>query len=86
MLIGLIITADYVYKIFEELMCLKSIGKIVLSSLLILIIAFFMDFEGFSLIVEYLFLFGIYFGLLYLMREVTEEDFRLVLGVLRLRR
>lgn len=84
--IGLIIAAFYVYKIFEELVYVKSIVKIVLSSLLILIITFFMDFNGLLLIAEYLFLFGIYFGLLYLMREFTKEDSKLFLSILSSKR
>ena len=82
-LIGISFTSFFVYRIFGAFMKPKSTIKIIGASSLVFIISWFIKFDGFFLIGEYITLFGIYFGLLFLIKEIKKEDIDLVLGILK---
>lgn len=77
-LLGVIATSTWIYKKFGAIIRMRSFLKIVLCSLLVYAIALSINLNKFLLPLEYLALFGIYFILLFLMRGITKEDFRIL--------
>ena len=73
-LIGMIGMSAYVYKKFKALIEIASLIKILIASIIVAAITFFIAPQGILLIIEYLALFGLYLLLLWLMQEINKED------------
>ena len=76
--IGLVIAASYVFKRFGTLMSPISFIKISGASLIIYFIAISYSFSGVLLVANYIFLFLVYLGLLWISRELNKEDIEVV--------
>jgi len=76
--IGLIIAASYVFKRFGTLMSPISFVRISGASLIIYFVAISYSFSGVLLVANYIFLFSIYLGLLWVSREINKEDIEVV--------
>ena len=76
--IGLIVVMIYVFRCFHTLLNPISFIRIFLASGIIYLFAFFFSFSGIYLLLWYLILFSIYFGLLLLFREIKNDDFGLI--------
>jgi len=72
--LGLLIMAIYIYRLFGVLMNPISFAKIVISSLIIFLIAYFVQLPGLLLMIEYAVLFTIYVGILWVIKEIKKED------------
>jgi hypothetical protein len=66
-----------VYQKFTVLFNPKSTLKIVASSLIVYILAKIIILPVFLLPILYIFLFAVYFGMLFLLGEITDEDIAL---------
>jgi len=73
-LLGLTITAVYVWRYFRALVRIKSFLKILIASFAIFYISWQLHYSGFLLILQYLGLFLLYFGILVLLKEVDVRD------------
>ncbi len=71
-----------VYRKFHVLFNLKSVVKILLASFLIYFLARIIPIPTLLLPLLYIFLFGIYIALLFLLKEITDEDVALVKSLL----
>ena len=76
--IGLVIAASYVFKRFGTLMSPISFIRISGASLIIYFIAISYSFSGVLLVANYMFLFSVYLGLLWVSRELNKEDIEVV--------
>lgn len=76
--IGLVIAASYVFKRFGTLMSPISFIRISGASLIIYFIAISYSFSGVLLVANYMFLFSVYLGLLWVSREINKEDIEVV--------
>jgi stage V sporulation protein B len=72
--IGLTGITLYVYKRFRALMDAVSFIKILAASVIVAVVAYLVTFRGLLLVVEYIALLMAYLGLLWLMREIKQED------------
>src|SRR5260221_2228675 len=82
----LVISGVMVYRKFYVLFNLKSAVKILLASFLIYFLARIIPIPTLLLPLLYLFLFGIYVTLLFFLKEITDEDIRLVKSLMRFRK
>jgi stage V sporulation protein B len=80
--IGLLVSAGYVFRRSGTLVSPKSLARIVVASLAIYAVSLGFPISGLWLLVEYLVLFGLYFGILVLLREIGKEDLEIVKGIL----
>jgi len=80
--LGVIISGIYVYKHFHSLTSLLSLLRIILASLIIYIIARSFSTSGIFLIGFYLGILAIYFALLFIFREIKEEDIQVAKDIL----
>jgi len=80
-LIGMCIVAVYILIKFEVLMKISTFVKVVGASLAVFCIAYWLQLEGFLLIGLYAGLFILYFIILYIVREIKEQDIKLVKGL-----
>jgi len=76
--IGLVIAAAYVFQRFGTLMSPISFIRISGASLIIYFVALSYPFSGILLVGNYVFLFLVYLGLLWVLRELNEEDIKVV--------
>ncbi len=74
--------AVIVYRKFGVLFSLKSSIKIITASLLIYFLAWIIVVPNLLLPLLYLFLFALYSGLLFLLKEITREDIKMVSDML----
>ena len=75
--ISLVILCSYIFIKFRTLVEFASFLRILLSSILIFLIAYFWHFSGIWLVLTYLILFLFYLLLLYLFGEIKKEDIKL---------
>ena len=80
--IGLVIAAAYVFMRFKTLMSPISFVRISGASLIIYFIAISYPFSGVLLVVNYVFLFLDYFGLLWGLGEIKKEDMNVIGGII----
>lgn len=73
-LLGMCVTAGYVFKRFKTLIDTKSFVKICAASIVIYAVALKVSLSPFLLPLLYILLFVLYFGILLLMKELSEED------------
>lgn len=73
-LLGLTIASVYVWRRFGALIRIKSLLKILIASFALFYISWQLRYSGFFLILEYIFLLLLYFGILVLLREVDRRD------------
>jgi stage V sporulation protein B len=76
--IGLVIAAAYVFKRFGTLMSPISVVRISGASLIIYFVALSYPFSGVLLVGNYVFLFLVYLGLLWVLRELNKGDIEVV--------
>ncbi|MBI5393398.1 flippase [Candidatus Woesearchaeota archaeon] len=76
--LGVIITAAYVYREYRVLIELNSFLRICYATVIMYIVAYFAHFTGYLLIAEYIILGIVYLLVLYLSKEINEEDVGLV--------
>ena len=76
--IGLVIAASYVFKRFGTLMSPISFIRISGASLIIYFAAISYSVSGILLVANYIFLFLVYLGLLWISREINKEDIEVV--------
>ncbi len=79
---GLLMSGIYVYRRFHALTKLLSLFRIVAASSIIYLIARSFSVSGVSLLGYYVGLILIYFALLFIFREIREEDIQVARGVL----
>ena len=72
--IGLVIAASYVFKRFGTLMSPISFVRISGASLIIYFVAISYSVSGVLLVANYMFLFLVYLGLLWVSKEIKKED------------
>ncbi len=84
-LIGLIFMTTYVYKMYQVLMKARSFIKIIISSLILFVIAYFTQFSGFLLLLEYVVLFAFYGLILFIIGELQREDFNTIFQIIPLK-
>lgn len=82
-IIGVIFFLFFVCKEFNIRLDIKSLSKVSLSSIVVYILAIYIDIGGFFLIIEYVLLFLIYFAILYLTKELKREDFILIKEIVK---
>ena len=75
-LLGLAIASVYVWKRFGALVRIKSLLKILIASFALFYISWQLPCSGLFLILEYVSLFLLYFGILVLLREVGKRDLK----------
>lgn len=80
---GLVISAAYVFRLFKTLMPLASFARISAVSLVIFLLASFLQFQGLMLILEYLFLLAVYGLALFLSKELGRKDLEVFLNAVR---
>lgn len=80
--LGVLMSGIYVYNRFHALTNLLSLSRIVGASLIIYLIARSFSVSGVSLLGYYVGLVLIYFALLFIFREIREEDIQVARGVL----
>jgi stage V sporulation protein B len=73
-LLGMCLAAGYVFKRFKTLVDAKSFVKICVASIIIYVMALRLSLPLVYLPVLYVFLFALYFCILFLMKELSEED------------
>jgi len=76
--IGLVIAASYVFKSFRALMSPISFVRISGASLIIYFVAISYSLSGVLLVANYMFLFLVYLGMLWVSREINKEDLEVV--------
>jgi len=80
--IGLVIVASYVFKKFRTLMSPISFIRISGASLIIYFVAISYSFSGVLLVANYMFLFLVYLGLLWVLKEINKENIEVVKGMM----
>lgn len=76
------LAAIFVYRRFHVLFSIKSVTKVLFSSLIIFYLAKIIPVSSLMLPLLYIFLFAIYIALLFVLRELTAEDVLLVRSLL----
>ena len=82
-LLGVCFAAGYVFKRFKTLINAKSFVKICVASIVIYAIALRLSLPFFFLPFLYVLLFALYFGILFLMKELSEDDLKTFKGIIR---
>ncbi|MCK4734412.1 MAG: polysaccharide biosynthesis C-terminal domain-containing protein, partial [Methanophagales archaeon] len=82
--LGVCFAAGYVFKRFKTLIDAKSLVKICVASIVIYVIALRLSLPLIYLPVLYVLLFALYFGILFLMKELSEEDLKAFKGIIKL--
>jgi stage V sporulation protein B len=82
-LFGVCFAAGYVFKRFKTLINAKSFVNICVASIVIYAIAFRLSLPLFFLPFLYVLLFALYFGILFLMKELNEEDLKTFKGIIQ---
>jgi len=80
--LGVLIAGVYVYNRFHSLTSFLSLFRILAASSIIYIVACSFSVSGISLIGYYIGLFFLYFALLFIFREIREEDVRVTRSIL----
>lgn len=80
--LGVLIAGVYVYNRFHALINLLSLFKIVTASSIVYLIARSFSVSGISLVGWYVGLLLVYFALLFIFREIREEDIQLTKSIL----
>ena len=80
--IGLVIAASYVFMRFGTLMSPISFVRISGASLIIYFVALSYSFSGVLLVANYMFLFLVYFGLLWVFKEIKKEDIDVIKDIM----
>jgi O-antigen/teichoic acid export membrane protein len=80
-LIGCAFSIIYVFADFPFSVKWKSFINIILSSSVVGIITFNYSFHGVFLLLNYLLLYGIYFAVLFMLKEINSEDFNILRSV-----
>jgi len=80
--VGVVIASIYVVKRFRALANPISFGKMCIASLAVYFISIVYPISGILLAAEYAFLFFVYFGLLWVLREIKKEDIDMIKGVM----
>lgn len=83
--IGLLIASGFVAKIFKTLVGLKSLTKICIASLTVYAILLQISFPTIALPFVYLLMFGLYFAILILIKEVDRKDYETFKKIVPLR-
>ena len=83
MFLGTIMSSVYLYNRFKTLISLKSIIKIIFTSLIIYYLALNYQFSGLMLIPTYMVLIGIYFLILLAINEIKQQDIMLVRNIIK---
>jgi stage V sporulation protein B len=76
-LLALSSLAVYIYLKYKVLIKIKSFIRILIASIIIFIITYFWHYSGILLLISYAVLMIIYFVMLFVMREINQEDFDL---------
>jgi len=76
--IGLVIAASYVFKGFGALVSPISFVRISVASLIIYFVAISYPLSGVLLVANYMLLFSVYLGLLWVSKEINKEDIEVV--------
>ena len=81
--IGMIISAVYVFSKFKTMLEIKSFIRILIAGIILYAIASFYAFEGILLVVEGIILVALYVGILFVLRELKEKDFNVLLKMVK---
>lgn len=79
--IGMVIIAVYVFVKFKILLKSFSFLRILAAAFVIFFLAIWLNLGGFLLIGLYVVLFTVYFGLLYLTKEIDREDIKIIMSI-----
>ncbi len=74
LLIGTIIAMIYIYRKYNTCIPINSFAKILYAAIIMYIVAWFIPWKGYLLIGEYGILAAIYLAILYLSKEINDED------------
>jgi O-antigen/teichoic acid export membrane protein len=81
-LVGSLGASCYVIRKFRALLSPVSGLRIAFASILVYLISLRYQFSGFLIIVTYMIMFSLYFGLLFIMREIKKEDIQTIRSVI----
>ena len=79
--VGLSLAAIYAIRRFGVVLPGRSLLKIAIASLVVYLLADRYSVSGFMVFLYYALLFLVYFLLLYLLREIGAEDWRIIRGL-----
>lgn len=81
-LMAIVLAGAYVFIRFKALVRGRTFFNITIASLVIFILSWMFPFQGILLLLSYLFFLSVYFGILWILRELKKEDLELVKDII----